>query len=174
MNYTLKTTRELPKVLRSKHRIRFQDCDPFNHLNNGRYMDYFMNAREDQLEHAYQLPIYQYAKETGKSWVVAENRIRYIKPALLMEEVFIDTQLVAFSDNELRVEMRMLDVKNESLKAIAWSTFIHFDMRSKTRAMHEENLIILFENVHKPLETTDFQDRISNLIKNINILKPDH
>ncbi len=25
--------------------IRFQDCDPFGHLNNARYIDYFVNAR---------------------------------------------------------------------------------------------------------------------------------
>ncbi|XLS30927.1 acyl-CoA thioesterase [Flavobacteriaceae bacterium M23B6Z8] len=165
MNFKIDSSAALPKTLRSKHRIRFQDCDPFNHLNNGRYMDYFMNAREDQLEKAYHFPIYQYAKETGKSWVVAENRIRYIKPALLMEEVFIDTQLIAFSDHDLQVEMRMLDSTKEALKAIAWCTFIHFDMRSQKKSVHEENLIHLFTNVHNPIETVDFQERISGFIR---------
>ena len=28
---------------------RFSDCDPFGHLNNARYIDYFINAREDHL-----------------------------------------------------------------------------------------------------------------------------
>ena len=29
--------------------VRFQDCDPFGHLNNARYIDYFLNARQDQI-----------------------------------------------------------------------------------------------------------------------------
>ena len=38
-----------PGILSSTAIIRFQDCDPYSHLNNGRYLDYFMNAREDQV-----------------------------------------------------------------------------------------------------------------------------
>ncbi len=34
-------------VLGSKTKIRFQDCDPFNHLNNAAYINYLINARED-------------------------------------------------------------------------------------------------------------------------------
>ncbi len=41
-------TNKTPEVLTSQAIIRFQDCDPYAHLNNGRYLDYFMNAREDQ------------------------------------------------------------------------------------------------------------------------------
>ena len=37
----------------SKVAIRFQDCDPFAHLNNAKYIEYFINAREDHLIQAY-------------------------------------------------------------------------------------------------------------------------
>ena len=47
------TQLSLPKQLESTTKIRFQDCDPFRHLNNARYTDYFMNAREDQLAQFY-------------------------------------------------------------------------------------------------------------------------
>jgi len=40
---------KMNKIVKSKAKIRFQDCDPHNHLNNAQYIDYFMNAREDQL-----------------------------------------------------------------------------------------------------------------------------
>jgi len=36
------------KILQSTYQVRFQDSDPFRHLNNARYLDYFVNAREDQ------------------------------------------------------------------------------------------------------------------------------
>ena len=46
-----------PAVLRSTAIIRFQDCDPLQHLNNAKYFDYFFNAREDQVPKLYGLEI---------------------------------------------------------------------------------------------------------------------
>ena len=63
----------VPEVLTSKAIIRFQDCDPYSHLNNGRYLDYFMNAREDMVWKAYDFNIYEYSRTTGLGWVVTQN-----------------------------------------------------------------------------------------------------
>ena len=59
--------------------IRFPDCDPFNHLNNSRYLDYFINAREDHLYLHYQFNPYEYAKEKLLAWVVTQNQISYLR-----------------------------------------------------------------------------------------------
>lgn len=69
--------KELPKILESRTKIRFQDCDPFNHLNNAAYLNYFINAREDQLIINYGIDIYQMDQKEGKSWVVGSNQIAY-------------------------------------------------------------------------------------------------
>ena len=82
--------KELPKVLKSNTKIRFQDCDPFNNLNNAAYLNYFTNAREDQINENYGIDIYKMAKELGVSWVVGSNQIAYITPAFLMEEIVIE------------------------------------------------------------------------------------
>ena len=37
----------------SKAKIRFIDCDPIGHLNNSKYLDYMLNAREDHVEDYY-------------------------------------------------------------------------------------------------------------------------
>lgn len=37
--------RKYPKETETKAVIRFQDCDPLQHLNNAKYFDYFFNAR---------------------------------------------------------------------------------------------------------------------------------
>ena len=71
----------LPKLLRSTARIRFQDCDPYNHLNNANYIDYFMNAREDQVLEAYDIDVYKRARETGLAWLVVSNQLAYFQPA---------------------------------------------------------------------------------------------
>ena len=34
--------KKLPNTLQSTVKIRFQDCDPFNHLNNAAYLNYFV------------------------------------------------------------------------------------------------------------------------------------
>ena len=83
---------DTPQLLESSHLIRFPDCDGFNHLNNARYLDYFINAREDQVWDAYDINIYHMAKAEGKSWVVGSNQIAYLKPAMLMETVVIQSQ----------------------------------------------------------------------------------
>ena len=37
----------------SIYKIRFNDCDMFGHLNNARYIDYLINARQDHLKDEY-------------------------------------------------------------------------------------------------------------------------
>ena len=76
----------MKKIVQKVQKVRFQDCDPFNHLNNSSYIDYFMNAREDQILENYQLDIYEHLRTTGQAWVVASNQISYIKPVMMNEK----------------------------------------------------------------------------------------
>ncbi len=76
---------DLVKEPESTAEIRFQDCDPFGHLNNARYIDYFMNARTDQIAEYYGLQLLQEGQ--SKSWVVTKSQIVYFVPAKLMETV---------------------------------------------------------------------------------------
>lgn len=153
----------LPKTLESKAKIRFQDCDPFNHLNNAAYINYMINAREDQIDHFYNLDIFSLAKKQGISWVVGSNQIGYLKPALLMEEVTIDSQLFEFNDNYLKVEIRMWNNDKSELKAVMWSTFVHFNLLKQKRWNHDEKLLELFSNVLNPISAKSFEERILQL-----------
>ena len=157
--------KELPKVLESSTKIRFQDCDPFNHLNNASYINYLINAREDQLIKYYDINIYKMARKIGKSWVVGSNQIAYIKPAFLMEEVIIDSQLLEFNESNLKVELRMWNYSKTEIKAVMWSTFVHFNLLKQAREIHNEDLIHLFKSVVNPIESNTFEDRISSFKK---------
>src|SRR5690606_23046230 len=121
----------------SEKLIRFQDCDPMGHLNNARYIDYFMNAREDHLSDHYALNIYEIMKNDGRAWVVGKNEILYRTPALLMENVKIRTQVVHFSKRKILVEMAMFNAKMSHLKSLMWSVFIPVDVRSQKSSEHE-------------------------------------
>jgi len=157
--------KQLPNVLESKAKIRFQDCDPFNHLNNAAYINYLINAREDQLIEFYDVDIYRMATTLGKSWVVGTNQIAYIKPALLMEEVTIDSQLLQYDASNLLVELRMWNHDKTQIKAVMWSTFIHFNLVQQEKEAHSEELMKLFENVVNPVDTTTFEKRINEFRK---------
>jgi YbgC/YbaW family acyl-CoA thioester hydrolase len=158
-------TAQLPKILESTTTVRFQDCDPFNHLNNARYVDYFMNAREDHLLHNYGLDIYQLALTTGQGWVVGKNQIAYFRPAKLMEKVVIQSQLIAFGKRDITVELRMLDSAQTHVKAFMWANFVHFKMATGKSEVHSENLLHLFEQVFAPLGEATFDERFMHLMK---------
>lgn len=156
---------ELPNVLESRTKVRFQDCDPFNHLNNAAYLNYFMNAREDQLIDNYGVDIYKMARKEGKSWVVGSNQIAYLKPAFLMEEVVIESQLLQFGESQLLVELRMLNSDKTEVKAIMWSAFVHFNLLQQKRESHSEELLKLFKIVVNPVDEALFEQRISAIKK---------
>lgn len=143
--------------------IRFQDCDPFNHLNNGRYVDYFLNAREDHLLEHYGLDLYGIARSSGLSWVVSTNQMAYLRPAFLMEKVRIETQLIAYAPKHVQVEMRMWDAKKTTLKSFCWMGFVHFDLKQNTVATHDEAYMALFQRVHTPVTEANFEERLNAL-----------
>ena len=151
-----------PCYLSSKAIIRFQDCDPYAHLNNGRYLDYFMNAREDQVLAAYDFDIYGYSRTTGMGWVVTQNQIAYLKPALLMEEVIIESQLTECKSKFIQIEMRMYD-QEHSLKSLLWVQLVHVDIRKGKSIEHPADLQALFDKLNMPVEEKDFNLRLRKL-----------
>ncbi|MBK8829607.1 MAG: acyl-CoA thioesterase [Saprospiraceae bacterium] len=152
----------VPEVLTSKAIIRFQDCDPYSHLNNGRYLDYFMNAREDMVWKAYDFNIYEYSRTTGLGWVVTQNQIAYLRPALLMEEVTMESQLMESKPKFIQVEMRMLD-SDRKLKSLLWAQFVHVDIRQGKSTAHSAELQELFDKVCIPVAEKDFNERLRAL-----------
>lgn len=155
--------KNLPKILESNSKIRFQHCDPFNHLNNAEYINYMINAREDQIIKHYNLDLFNMAQKLGVSWVVGTNQIAYIRPALLMEDIVIDSQLFSYSENELHVEIRMWNADKTELKSVMWSSFVHFNLLKQKRWNHTPELMELFSAVVLPMEVHTFAKRISQL-----------
>ncbi len=152
--------KSLEKILESQAQIRFPDCDPFNHLNNSRYIDYIINAREDHISKYYGLDIYKMAKQTGISWVVSQNQIAYFSSAELMETVTIETKLIAFDEKNLVVEAIMWDKNKTKIKAVMWIRFTHFNLISKRSHKHSEELMQLFESIVYPLPERIFEERL--------------
>jgi thioesterase-3 len=157
----------MEKVLKTKRKVRFQDCDPFNHLNNSKYLEYFINAREDQIAEHYDLDVFNHMKTTGLSWVVVSNQIRYVRPAFTMEKVLIESQLIQYTDNVLVVEMKMWNEHETELKAILWITFIHYNIQTKKASNHSDDLMKLFQSIVLPVDQSVFENRYLEIIQKL-------
>src|SRR5512138_1159646 len=120
--------RSLPIEMDTVTAIRFQDCDPFGHLNNARYVDYFMNARQDQLAEHYNFRLFEHGKEMTEGWVVSRSYVAYLAPAGMAEEVRIRTRLIDFTQHRLVVEGLMLDADGLRLKSVSWIEFTYFSL----------------------------------------------
>ena len=154
----------MEKFSESSVTIRFPDCDPFNHLNNSRYIDYFINAREDHLAKDHQFNIYAYAKEKKLSWVVSQNQIAYLKPAILMETVVILSGILQMDQKQILVEMQMWNKEKTKLKSLLWTRFTHFNFAIQKSETHSPELMAKF----KPFENSgigvgSFERRIEEL-----------
>jgi YbgC/YbaW family acyl-CoA thioester hydrolase len=125
----------MEKLLHSFYTVRFGDCDPFSHLNNARYIDYFLNAREDHLLQYYQLSLTDYAKK-GVGWVVASHEISYLRPAVYNEKICIQSAIIELGEAHLLVEMLMQDEGRQSVKAVMWSKFTCINLKTGKKQVH--------------------------------------
>ncbi len=149
--------------------IRFADCDPFNHLTNSRYLDYFSNAREDHLMTYYNFNPFQLVQEKGLGWVAVQNQISYRRPAVPLEKVIIDSTLLHWGPKSLKVEMRMWDSAKQQLKSLLWMTLVHFNLRTQKSERHTEELSALFASLENPLPCSmSFEERTEQLSSPLN------
>ncbi|MCB9042817.1 MAG: acyl-CoA thioesterase [Chitinophagales bacterium] len=155
--------KELPKILESTATVRFQDCDPNRHLNNARFIHYFINAREDQVKEYYDFDLFKLAAEEGIGWFITQSQIAFFRPAMLMEEVVIQSKTIGFTDRKLKVELLMFNRDKSSLKSVMWAEFTHYNFVKQKSETHDQRLIDMFSAVVVPLETNIFEERVQQL-----------
>jgi YbgC/YbaW family acyl-CoA thioester hydrolase len=150
--------------LKSAYTIRFNDCDPLGHLNNARYIDYFLNAREDHLKEFYNITLPGFHRK-GLAWVVRKHEIQYVRPAFYTEQVFIISRLVELTQMHLVVEMLMLDQKEQSIKAIMWTNFTCIDPQTGKRKDHTPEFMDLARTMdaHPVDLSAGLEDRVKQL-----------
>ncbi|WDP90121.1 MAG: acyl-CoA thioesterase [Desulfobacter sp.] len=129
------------KTMKSTKRVNFEDCDPFSHLNNANYLNYFMTAREEQLRINKVLNIFEHVQATGNGWAVISHNIRYFKPSLLGEELEIWSRMLTYDRFRNLVEFVMVCPDKKQLKSVLHSEFAYFSAkRAKPVALDDETL----------------------------------
>lgn len=158
----------MTKKTHSLYTIRFTDCDPFGHLNNARYIDYFLNAREDHLRTEYQLDLSRFYQQ-GVSWLVSGHEISYLRPANYNEIVSVKTALIQAAPGSLLVEMLMMDENHSHVKSFMWTRFMHVNVKTGKKENHTES----FMDFARSVEVNDvdiskgYQHRLKEVIEHI-------
>lgn len=156
--------KKLAKTLQSKKRVHYHDCDPMNHLNNSRYIDYIMDTRTEQLLIDYGVDIAELAYKHGIGWVAALTQITYFAPAKWMEVVIIETRLIRYTESSVIVEGIMWDEEKKNMKALLWAKLVHFDIKKQKSNKHNDELMELFNSIqYDTAPTVSFEDRVNQI-----------
>jgi acyl-CoA thioester hydrolase len=155
-----------PVEAESRVIIRFQDCDPLQHLNNSKYFDYFFNAREDQVSKLYGFSFEAMFRELRTSWVVYQHQIAYVRPALISEWVRITSRVIHVDQDTMVTEYFMTNDEHNQLKTLLWVTSKHISVTTGRRIPHPPELQKYLNQICLPgiqFETLNFNHRIRDI-----------
>jgi acyl-CoA thioesterase FadM len=161
-----RNTKDYDRMPCTEVSIRFQDCDPFGHLNNARYLDYFINAREEHENGFYNFDFFEYGRKTGETWVVSSHQIAYLTPVKFRQKVLIQTCLLYYGAKDCLIEGVMLDARKRYPCALLWSRFAYFSLTRGKSVPHPPDLMDFMEDIcltdgHG--ERADFEKRLAQI-----------
>jgi YbgC/YbaW family acyl-CoA thioester hydrolase len=159
------------QTMKTDTRVSFEDCDPFAHLNNANYLNYFLTAREKQLRTNNILDIFKHAEKTGKSWAVMSHDIRYLRPAKLGEELEIWSRMLTHDSFINLIEFAMVSKTSRQLKSIMHTQLAYFSVKRARPVAHDDDLKHLFDSISlfpdKTIKEFNIQDRVKTIRKEI-------
>ncbi len=156
----------LNKAPETRIRARFKDCDAFGHLYNTRYIEYMLEAREDQLLEHYGMNLMEYVHERKMAWVIIHHEITYLKELKLNEEAIISTCMIHSGDKKILVEYAMWDTSKKQLKALLWTQFLHIDSQTKKACAHPDDIQLMLNELNIKTSSDSQSSRIIELSKN--------
>ena len=133
------------------------------HLYSGNFFRYFLDAREDQVREAYELDFQRLAKEEGIAWVVAQNKIAYLREAHVNEQILLSSTLVKHNDRFMEVEMAMWSRDFKEIKAFQWTTFALLSMSKRNSISAEERFGKLFREALIELPEDSYEARFKTI-----------
>lgn len=134
------------------------------HLFNTRFIEYMLEAREEQLLEYYQFSLFDYIQKNKKAWVILKHEIQYLKEAMQNETVLLDSELLACDSRKLKVEYQMWNVDRSSLKALLWTEFMHVDLVTRKSTDHDEQLMNILQDMLFAHDAHSIQQRIQQLL----------
>ena len=155
----------MEKEISTVVKVRFSDCDPIGHLNNVKYLEYMLNAREDHVENGYGFTYEEYTRKTGCTWITIQNEIAYLKEIRYNAKVQITSKTIEVGDRLSKVEILMKSEDGKTIHCVLWMTVIYFNMKTRLSESHPQETKDLFTKFLVDLEEKDFQSRVVHFRK---------
>jgi acyl-CoA thioester hydrolase len=97
-----------PIIYKTKHRIKFSDLDPYNHMRTAMYSAYYVDHRMDGLREHVGWDLKTLAKLPFMTWV-RRMEVDFLRPALGDREITITSFVREFRGPDAHIECSMLD-----------------------------------------------------------------
>ncbi|MBW8361703.1 MAG: acyl-CoA thioesterase [Kaistella sp.] len=150
-------------ITSSKVKIRFIDCDPIGHLNNSKYLDYMLNAREDHVDEHYEINYAELVKESGCTLIAIQNEIAYLKEVKYNEVLTVSSKIIEIQGRTAKIEIIMEDEKK--IRAVLWCTVIYFNLKTRASENIPPKYLDIFKRFLIEIPEKDFQSRVLTLRK---------
>ena len=102
------------------------DIDGLGHVNNLRYLAWMIDAAVAHSSHLGWTP--RRYREEGRVWVVRHHRIEYRRPAMLGDDVVVETWIDSMERVSSLRRYRILRETDRALLADAETNWVYFDL----------------------------------------------
>jgi acyl-CoA thioester hydrolase/thioesterase-3 len=109
---------------------RFSDFDMQGIMSSRSYLDYLIEARIDQMQRCYELPIDKYTKK-NQSWVFSAVSLSFISPVAFGTKLLVDTEVVAMEGATATVDFAFRHSTKDKIFATGRATYHLVDLATK-------------------------------------------
>ena len=106
----------------SELHVRQDDIDMFRHVHSSKYLDYVLEARFDQMERCYGMPMRAFL-ERGLGWVVRVSHFEYKRPLGIGEKFRVTTWIEDIRGSDVEVRFEILKADTNRPACLGWCVF---------------------------------------------------
>jgi acyl-CoA thioester hydrolase len=134
-----------PVIYKSKHRIKFSDLDPYNHMRTAVYSAYYVDHRMDGLRKCAGWDLKTLAKLPFMVWV-RRMEVDFLRPAIGDQEITITSFVREFIGPDAHIECNMVDEAGRNISRCLM--VVAYVDKSTNRAMDwpAETIALFFED----------------------------
>ena len=117
------------RLVRGEKRVRFQDCDMFQHMNSAAFLGLAINHRFEAVLDAMGFDTYGLTEDTGVAFPIREVHMDFRRSANLDEVLDIESWLDEATRTFMKVVVQVRERDSRELCCVVRLTFAAFNLR---------------------------------------------
>lgn len=109
--------------------LRFNDVDPFGHVNNSVYFTFYDLGKTTYLK---DLIEQHHLRRDGMAIVLVNANANFLSPVVANEHVSVQTAVVEVGHKSFKLLQQLIDVDTQEVKCICSSVMVAFDSKTQT------------------------------------------